>query len=509
MEANVEVLNYVPSPTGEKFHRSNAPVRGVRGPVGSGKSVMCVMEVLSRAQEQASDNRPVAYKGAMYSGTRRSKAAIIRNTYPELIETTIATWKMWFPESSFGAMRKSTPIEHHLYFPLQDGTLVDCLVLFLSADKQQDVKKLMSLEITYGWINEARYVPVDILHALIDRVGRYPAKRDGGPTWHGVWMDTNSMDEYHWWAAYCGIRPMPKSWTKPTGWKFFDQPPGLFESRDENGELHYVANPDAENIENLPRNYYTEKMVGKPKSYIRVMYCNKYGSATSGHGVYEDEFNEDLHVAKKSIAPLPGIPIVVGVDSSGLWPAAVFSQKVQGQWRDLREVCASGMGAVRFADELKEMVAQLKSIEPHLEPVFWGDPAGSARSQTDERTYFEVLRSKGLMIKPAPSQNTVDRIEAGRAPMLRMVFGGRPGYLVSPECKMLIAGFNGEYKYADKPDKMTQWDVKDQPEKNQFSHVHEARQYGMLGGGEWAEMRGGRKKLRTTMAKMRGVSLYD
>ena len=79
---------YEPSPTGKMFHRSNAFVRGLMGPVGSGKSVCCVMELLRRAMEQEADE----------SGVRRTRWAIIRNTYPELKATTIKTFQAWIPE---------------------------------------------------------------------------------------------------------------------------------------------------------------------------------------------------------------------------------------------------------------------------------------------------------------------------------------------------------------------------------------------------------------------------
>ena len=53
--------------------------RGIRGPVGSGKSVACCVEVFRRSLEQKKNDQ----------GIRKSRWAIIRNTNPQLRTTTI------------------------------------------------------------------------------------------------------------------------------------------------------------------------------------------------------------------------------------------------------------------------------------------------------------------------------------------------------------------------------------------------------------------------------------
>ena len=72
----------------KSFMKSDVFFRGLRGPVGSGKSVSCCVEIFRRAlqQEKAPD------------GKRYSRWAVIRNTNPQLKTTTIKTWLDWFPE---------------------------------------------------------------------------------------------------------------------------------------------------------------------------------------------------------------------------------------------------------------------------------------------------------------------------------------------------------------------------------------------------------------------------
>ena len=75
-----------------KFMKSEKFYRGIKGPVGSGKSSGCCMEIFRRANEQVPGP----------NGKKKTRFAIIRNTYRELLDTTAKTWLDWFPEDIFG-----------------------------------------------------------------------------------------------------------------------------------------------------------------------------------------------------------------------------------------------------------------------------------------------------------------------------------------------------------------------------------------------------------------------
>ena len=117
------------APTLAAFHRASHFVRGVRGPIGSGKSVAMCMEIIRRALEQ--EPGP--------DGIRRSRWAVIRNTYPELLSTTIKTWTDWIKPEIFGPIRYSTPITHKIN--LNDSTELE--VIFLAIDREDDISKLL------------------------------------------------------------------------------------------------------------------------------------------------------------------------------------------------------------------------------------------------------------------------------------------------------------------------------------------------------------------------------
>jgi|GEM_PF-6083542 type II secretory pathway predicted ATPase ExeA len=96
-----QAIEYSASPTGAAFHKSNKFIRCMLGPVGSGKSVTCIMEMLQRAIQQAP-----------YNGIRKSRHAIIRNSYPELKTTTLATFSDWIP---FAKINWQPPIKASIF----------------------------------------------------------------------------------------------------------------------------------------------------------------------------------------------------------------------------------------------------------------------------------------------------------------------------------------------------------------------------------------------------------
>lgn len=221
---------YATPPTVGDFMASNAFVRCIMGPVGSGKSSGCIMEILRRAMEQAPGP----------DGLRHSRWAVIRNTYPELRDTTRKTFEQWVP-AALGNWHEQT-----FTFTIRFRDVL-AEVIFRPLDRPEDVKKLLSLELTGAYINESREVPKAVFDLLQARVGRYPAQRDGGPSWFGIWMDTNPWDADHWAEKHFNENPQDE---------LFRQPSGL--------------SPNAENVENLPPGYYERLCAGKDEEWIDV-----------------------------------------------------------------------------------------------------------------------------------------------------------------------------------------------------------------------------------------------
>ncbi len=447
-------VQYVAEPTPAKFHASDKFVRGIMGPIGSGKSVACTIEVMAKSIAQAP-----------YNGVRRTRWAVIRNTYPELKSTTIKTFEDWFPPE-ICQINWAPPITAMFKMPLPDGTRVEAEVLFLALDKPNDIKKLLSLELTGCWLNEVREIPKQILDGATGRVARYPAKRVGGPTWSGIFMDTNPPDDDHWYYRLAEEK-------KPSGYEFFRQPPALIELEDGS----YIPNPKAENVIHQPLgyDYWLRQVHGKDKDWINVYIMGQYGSIFDGKPVYS-EYNDTIHCAKEDLEIYRGIPLYLGWDY-GLTPACVAGQlSPHGQLRIVDEWVTEDMGIREFARDVVRPA--LMNEYPGVPIISVGDPAGKQRSQTEAKSCMDILAEEGIPTESAPdaSNETIARLDSVRFYMKAMDREGSPGFIIAPRCQTLRRGFNGGYKY-ERVQIVGEERYKDIPAKNKFSHPHDALQY--------------------------------
>lgn len=427
-------------------------VVGIRGPFGSGKSVGCCFKILKSAMEMPRDS----------DGIRRSKWVVVRNTAPQLRDTTIQTWLRWVPEDKFGPFLRQAR-EHHIKF---DD--VELTVLFRALDDDNDVRNILSLEVTGAWLNEAREIPWVIPKNLRGRLKRFPVrhsipidrwlikpdKNDPEGKWSGepylsqIIMDTNSPDSEHWWYKFAEV-------DTPEGFKFYAQPSGL--------------SPLAENRFNLSPSYYREMMQGADEEWIKVHVMNEYGFIIDGKAVYP-EYRDMVHCVN-DLNPIQGLPITRGWDF-GLTPACIFLQvDPKGRVLVFDELVAEDMGVERFSD----LVVQ-HSLTKYGGFKFqdYGDPAGMQKAQTDERTCFQILHTKNIMIEGGKQDPTI-RIESVKKALNTMV-EGRPGFLLHSRCKQLRKGFFGAYQYRKlKVSGFAKYS--DKPDKNSFSHPHDALQY--------------------------------
>jgi hypothetical protein len=453
----VEVIKY--SPPGKnaaKFHESDSFVRGLMGPVGSGKSSSCCVEIVARALRQ----RPSR------DGIRRSRWLIIRNTYPELKSTTIKTWETWFP-ANVAPIKWDTPITSTMKINnIGDGTGLELEVMFMALDKPTETGKLRSLELTGAWINEASEVPKEIFDMVTQRVGRFPSKLQGGPSWCGIILDTNPCDDDHWYYKLAEEE-------RPLEWEFFRQPGGLI--RDAEGA--YIPNQDAENVFNLPGGYgyYLQQVPSKSEDWINVFLLGNYGSTKDGKPVYP-EYNDKVHCLHKNVEGERGLPIVLGWDF-GLTPACVILQVTgRGKIIILDELVSEDMGIRQFTNDIVKPVLMNKYSGFQIHSA--GDPAGNIRAQTDERTCLQELLEAGIYTEPASTNDFIPRRESVAFFMTRMM-DGEPAFMLNPRCTNLRKGFLGRYKF-ERLKTSGNARYKDRPVKDIYSHIQDALQYACL-----------------------------
>lgn len=466
--------SYTPSgPVANAFLESTAPVIACMGPFGSGKTAAALLKILVISLRQ----------GAGPDGWKRTRFAVIRDTLRNLERTTIPSWKGWVGDN-FGQLTGGSggaPARHVLRFQghvrLNGQTYsgkVESEVLFVGLGEQTAEAALKGMELTGAFLDEADGLPEEVLDFVTGRVGRYPAMRDGGPSWSGVWLAFNAPDDAHW--LYRRFVD-----EKPPEWDFFVQPSGLAR--------------DAENLSNLPPGYYERMSQGKPDWWIRRFIKNQWGYDRSGKPVFH-EYNDALHVAPLPLKPQDG-PLVIGADA-GLTPAAIIMQQnTFGQWRVLAELVALDAGAKRFGAQLTALLAQ---DFRGLPATIWCDPSAVSRADTDEKSWAETMRAvTGLPVRPAQTNNLQPRLDAVREPLTRLI-DGEPGFVLSPTCKVLRKGFNSGYRFRQFSASGGQKLFDEKPEKNDYSHPMDGLQYGLLGGGEYHEVLG-RKKGRIMAGK--------
>ena len=475
-------IRYEMSPTAQRMHNCPLPIRGMRGPIGSGKTSSCCMEVDFASNRQIRDR----------DGVRRSRWLVLRNTLGELRDTTIKSVLDWFPDID---MKWTPPYTGEVVRPwiAPDGSIhpdepVRIEFMFLGCDQKGFEKKLKGLEITGVYANEATQLRWGILYEALGRCGRYPRKEKGRDfISHGLVMDTNSPDDSNWWYKFEVER-------KPRQMGFFVQPPALFRHERPDGSVWYEPNRGqvpgigaAENIANLNEGfgYYMKQLEGRSEDEIRRLILNEFGTSLEGKPVYP-EWREGAHWSARELEIQFGLPIFGGVDF-GRTPACVICQMLpSGRVVVLDELTTDNMGITTFAQELlRPLLITRYNMAGGTRVLFFADPAGMAREQGDELTVIQRLNAAGIPTLPCPlpTNSFVARREAV-ADLLRESRDGKPSLLVSPRCKVLRKGFNGGYCYA--PVRGVQGASEplflDRPDKhNPFSHVHDALQYAVYG----------------------------
>lgn len=458
---------YKPTPTQKAFMLDEAYVRVLAGPVGGGKSVTCVHELVRMACGQEPNKESV----------RKTRAVIVRNTADQLALTTRKTVFDWLPPGKAGQW-KAVEKTFVLQASLPDGTRVESEWIFIPLDTPDDVRKALSLETTFLWGNESRELHPEVVDGLLSRLNRYPSAKDGGPTRSCALFDTNMPDEDTWW--------MDKMEEPPSNWSIHKQPPAILsvpaytekfgeppeETQEDKDGRHWAVNPECDNYEHLPKAYYPNLIPGKTEDWLRVYLRTEYGRSLSGTPVYEKTFTPEFHIATAPLKPIRGDanPVIIGVDF-GRTPAAVFKQRdPRGRVLTLGEVTAENMGIETFINT---------RLNPYIVNHFSGcsfvvapDPAGFAKQQLNEMSLVDVLKKAGFKCVRPPTNDPEKRIQ-GVERLLLQHLEGKAMYLVDPGCDMLIKGFRYGYRYKLKKN----GEMEDKPDKNQFSHVHDANQY--------------------------------
>lgn len=468
-------IDYKASKTTSLFHKGQGKVRVLAGPIGGGKSVACAFELLRWARNQQPDSQ----------GVRRTRFAIVRNTVDQLKTTTMKTIFDWFPPGVVGEHRivdKTFTIRGYL----SDNTRYETEWLFLSLDNPADTRKALSLELTGVWLNEAREIHPDVIEVMPTRTGRFPKENRAegfGCTRSGMIMDTNMPSGDSWFGK--------RMQDDKSGWEVFVQPAAAltpeayllkYEEDADEEEIYidfdgreWVVNPEADNLGNLKRDYYPTAISGKSKDFVDVYVLSRYGRELGGAPVYENVWNRDFHVLGGNNRPLVSqeYPIIIGLDF-GRTPSAIFLQgDPRGRVTVLSEVLSENCGIERFLkDYLRPHIHQRY---PRCSFVVAPDPAGYHKQQIGEMSLVDIVKKAGYKVSRPVSNDPEKRIAAVEQVLMEQV-DGKARFRVASECKVLIKGFDDGYRYRQKKN----GELEPTPDKNRYSHPHDALQYGCM-----------------------------
>jgi hypothetical protein len=344
--------------------------------------------------------------------------------------------------------------------------------LLIPLDTPEDQARLLSMQITGGWLSEAIEMDVGLISPLAGRCGRYPGANLGGATWFGLLADTNLPSEGSDWHKFMAL-------DTPPDWQIFRQPSGMSE--------------DAENLEwltqtpetlKLPfddprrraqgRTYYERFIRSNTEAWCQRYVYAEFGDDPSGSAVFGASFKLSWH-AVDDLEPVHGHPIIVGQDF-GRDPCSVLCQvDHKGRLLVLQEVIAEDMGLeLQLTRGLKPALMHERYLGKPVAVV--GDPAGRQRSTTYEETSFDVIKRHGLMAYPAPTNDIDARLRSVEAYLLQARDAG-PAFLIDKtRCPTLVRALAGGYRFA----RTKQGQRKPNPDKNKYSHIADALQYACL-----------------------------
>lgn len=450
-------MKYIPSPTGKAFITDRSFLKLIIGPVGGGKSTVCLMDLLARANNQAA-----------YNGLRRTKFAILRNTAAQLKSTVkpmIDEWLVTIPVETQGRAMgqwRLTDNTFEIHGELPDGSRVLTELCLMAADTPDDVRRLLSLQLSAAWVEEAREIDEEVFKGLLGRVDRFPSTVAGGVTYPGVICSTNAPALETYWHKLI-TEP-------PENMAVFIQPEAVLED--------WSINPDAENLLYLSEDYYTNLMAANSEEWVDVYLRNKFGVGNAGQAVYRSTFKRAFHVSDTPLLAVPGTPLYVGMDNGLQAAAVVMQQDPRGRVNVLSNCYVDKnetMGVETYLDRL--LIPHLTATYPVRRDqfVFVLDPACFQRSQVNEATIAQAVQARGFKVVRATAQDPEKR-QAAMEGLLNRQVDGRAGILFSPTCTHLIQAMEWGFRFK----RSTNGQTSTQREKNHPSHCAEAAEYAAL-----------------------------
>ena len=441
-----------------KFMESDSYGRIIAGPVGSGKTTACIMELFRRAIEQAPAD----------DGIRYSRFAVVRQTLKQLKDTVLKECENWLSSDGGPGLWKVSEGTFHVKF-----NDVVSEWIFIPLEDAQDQARLLSMQLTAAWLSECIEMNLDVVNPISGRLGRYPAGRRGAPTWYGMIADTNMPTELTPWHKF--MEDLPANWQK------FIQPSGLSPNAE---NLNYLL--QTKDTVKLPLNHprrieqgrkYYDNLVlqwGEDHPWVNRYVKAQYGDDPSGMAVFKASFRPSFHIVPDTQL-IPGYPLLIGQDFGRNPWSLICQPDHMGRLLVHEEVPATNIGLEKHVlQNLKPRLLSNKYIQFKMAVI--GDPAGVAKDSHSEENSFDLIKRLGIPAFPSTTNDLDPRLRAVEALLGRQTNGGPTLLINGPGCPFLCRAMAGGYRFA----KAKQGGLKPKPEKldpEGYSHIADCLQY--------------------------------
>jgi hypothetical protein len=504
------------SPTVECFHKSDAQARCIVGAVGTGKTTAAIWEIGFNLPRRI----------YMMYGIAHTKWLVVRKTYEQLMDTDFQEAMDWFVQGEWRPSRKNLRVKWPASVNCPSPLIVD--LIFHSCNTPEEEGKFRSMNVTGAWIDEADQLSILAKNIIKGRLGRFPKRKETPVDFVPRYLVETSnpfpadhimYTTYDWMGPECIQEAAPQMKCVECGKTFSmsdtcpvcgapGEPTGkrdwrtgkyntdvLVKKLPRGGPVPTIPpTPDhvgfwqeaGENEENLRPGYWDSirRDYQEAPEMVKIMVEGEPGYKPKGKPVYRN-FDKDVHMARSRLVwkqvrdsytgEMRGVPLLCGWDFSGNFPAAVVIQRVAPMsYQVLREFYDDRMQAVDFG---KWVLETLNIDYAGYEGTHFADPASWAEysSATGGFTSNAIMVQEQCGIQMTPSRQELDlRISAVDQLLIR-----RGGLLIDPQCFMILNGFVGGYVREENP-RLGDKNYKDQPIKNNFSHVHDALQYALV-----------------------------
>lgn len=440
---------------------SRAFGRILAGPVGSGKTTGCILDLLMWAREQ-----PRAHDGKRYT-----RFAVVRQTLKQLKDTVLKDCQTHLSTPGLGNWKVS------------DGTFYleyDDIVSewpFIPLEDATDQARLLSMQLTGAWLSEAIEMDIDILTPVSGRLGRYPSGARGTPQRIGIIADTNmptEMTPWHLFMEKVRNHEIPD-------WSLFKQPSGL--AVDAENLSHLFQNDESKKFpeghelrEGRGRMYYDNfvRTWGIDHDWVKRYVRAEYGPDPSGAAVFKESFRSDFHTTDETL-PIPGYPLLVGQDFGRNPWSLICQMDHMGRLLVHEEIAATNIGLEKHVTEKLRPI--LVNKYPGFKIAIIGDPAGVAKGTIAEESCFDALKRFGFSAYPAPSNDIEKRIRSVEALLARQTHGGASLLISRKGCPLLCRAMAGGYRFKRNKEGTLKVAKPDKDDAEGFSHVADDLQY--------------------------------